>query len=339
MLKTLEQLNQEFISEFVSGQPAAPPETSNLYEKWFAEVVEELETQPAPAQIQQPLQQWQVQPQPARPQPRPAQAQIQPQPVQPPQDSAQVRPLPVQTPPDSEQVQPRPAQPPPAPERYEAPPLTDIGFGAATGEPDRQALAKTRALPQTNTSEITKNKKKNTGKKASDIIFYSVVAFLLIAILLFSGQGNSGFRLFGYSGFVVLGGSMEKEIPQGSLVITRKIDPEEIKLGDDITFVRKDNATVTHRVVDIIDNYEDSGNRVFQTQGLANPDPDPDPVFEGNVIGVVKHSVPRIGFLLSYISDNIGIICIILGGILAAVAIGKILLGKREKKAGVLATA
>jgi len=177
------------------------------------------------------------------------------------------------------------------------------------------------------------DKKKVFAKRMSDVIFYALIAFILITTLLYSGKSNNGFHLFGYSGFTVLTGSMQREIPQGSLVITKEVDPKEIKIGDDITFIRSDSATVTHRVVDIYENYEESGELAFLTQGLENLEPDPDVVFEGNIIGVVKFSIPELGFFLTYVADNIGLVFILLGGILVAtIAFSKILSTNRKEK-------
>ena len=176
-------------------------------------------------------------------------------------------------------------------------------------------------------------RKKSKGRLVGDILFYTVVVLILLATLVFHGKTNETFQLFDYSAFTVLTGSMEREIPQGSLVITKMVDPGSIMVGDDITFVRSDNATVTHRVIDIVENYEDSGERGFETKGIANPDPDPDIVYAGNLVGVVKLTVPELGFALKYISENIGLVFALLGGVLVtAIAISKIF--SKPKKTG-----
>ncbi|MCL2112039.1 MAG: signal peptidase I [Clostridiales bacterium] len=165
-------------------------------------------------------------------------------------------------------------------------------------------------------------------RRASDIIFYAVIALILVAALLYSGKTNDAYHLFGYSGFTVLSGSMQREIPQGSLVITKQVVPRDIKVGDDITFVRSDNTTVTHRVVAIIRDFEETGRTVFQTQGLENAEPDEEYVHAGNVIGVVKHTIPNLGFLLAYVSENIGLVLLMLGGVLiATIMIGRLSCG------------
>jgi len=175
--------------------------------------------------------------------------------------------------------------------------------------------------------------KMSIGKKASDVLFFVVIALVLIVTLVFGGKAHESFHLMGYSGFTVLSGSMQREIPEGSLVITKNVDPAVIKVGDDITFMEDDHVTITHRVVSIIEDYEGSGSRAFQTQGLENPEPDRDVVYEGNVIGLVKLSIPGLGFTLNYASEHIGIIFAILGGILVAtIALSKVLSSRREER-------
>jgi len=162
-------------------------------------------------------------------------------------------------------------------------------------------------------------------KHLPDVLFYVVIAFIIITTLIFGGKTHDGVQLFGYSGFTVLSGSMQREIPEGSLVITKNVDADTIEIGDDITFIRSDNATVTHRVVNIIEGYSENGNRGFQTKGVENPDPDREIVHAGNVIGIVKFSIPELGYMLSYVSEHIVIVFAILGGILvAAIALGKV---------------
>ena len=71
----------------------------------------------------------------------------------------------------------------------------------------------------------------------------------------------------------IVSGSMESEIPEGSYILIKKIDPEQIKKGDVITFYSTDYMIYglpnTHRVVEepilTEDGYE------FVTRGDANP--------------------------------------------------------------------
>ena len=55
-------------------------------------------------------------------------------------------------------------------------------------------------------------------------------------------------RLFGYTPYAVLSGSMEPEYPVGSLILVHSVDPGALQPGDDVTFYRSDGAVVTHQV-------------------------------------------------------------------------------------------
>ena len=84
---------------------------------------------------------------------------------------------------------------------------------------------------------------------------------------------------------------MQAEIPKGSLVIAQQVDPKTLQIGDDITFMANPTTTVTHRIIGIIEDYEDTGQRAFQTQGIMNDEPDAQPVPAVNVVGkVIFHS-------------------------------------------------
>jgi len=56
----------------------------------------------------------------------------------------------------------------------------------------------------------------------------------------------------GYKPFIVLSGSMEPTISTGDLVLTKEVAPEQINIGDIITFRVEGNTMVTHRVTDIV---------------------------------------------------------------------------------------
>ena len=181
-----------------------------------------------------------------------------------------------------------------------------------------------------------KPKKKRIVKLVLDILFYTVIGSILIATLVFGGKSTSWPNLFGYSGFHVVSSSMQPEIPQDSLVITKKVvDADSIQLGDDITFIRNDNDIVTHRVINIIENYDDSGIRGFKTWGIDNLEPDPTVVRAGDVIGVVELSIPKLGAVLASISENIGVVFLFLGVIAAMAIVAKKLFAgvKKEKPA------
>ena len=59
----------------------------------------------------------------------------------------------------------------------------------------------------------------------------------------------AGVRLVGLTPYAVLSGSMEPELPVGSLVYVRAVDPSEVVVGDTITFKLESGTLVTHGTV------------------------------------------------------------------------------------------
>ena len=113
-------------------------------------------------------------------------------------------------------------------------------------------------------------------------------------------------RVMGNDIYAVMSGSMEPYYHVGSVVIVDKhITPEEIEVGDPITFRKGDNAIATHRVIKI--NEE---TREFKTKGDANEVEDLAPVSFDSVIGKAGMSVPMIGYIPLYMRTKKGMFCI-----------------------------
>lgn len=142
------------------------------------------------------------------------------------------------------------------------------------------------------------------------VVLALILAFVLISKLCFNIEMKA-----------VMTGSMEPEIPVGSLVIIKPVPYEDINTGDDITFVRDSNLTlVTHRVI-----AKDDETHYITTQGIANNSPDK-PTSFANVVGKVVLHIKYIGYLVIWTSTLKGkIIC---GIIIAALVAFSILISK-----------
>jgi len=139
------------------------------------------------------------------------------------------------------------------------------------------------------------------------VMFYIVLALVIILTLVFTGLNSNGLpRDFaGYSAMLVLTRSMQSEIPQGSIVITQHVDPNTLEIGDDITFLRSEYTTFTHRIIDIIENFdEETGERGFQTKGIENLEPDVEIVIARNIVGKVIYHNLTIGRFFGFIRGN-----------------------------------
>lgn len=170
-----------------------------------------------------------------------------------------------------------------------------------------------------NQNETQENNSKKRGNAASvlarsvGIIF--IVAVILVLIPIYVP------RILGQQAFTVISGSMEPEIPIGSLVIVKDTDPAGILTGDIIAFYRSDTV-VTHRVVE---NQTEEGQ--FITKGDANEQPDVNPVPYSDLIGVMVRQFKGLGSFLAFFSTiggKIALIVMVILGILLQLAAAKL---------------
>ncbi|MEL7977240.1 signal peptidase I [Isoptericola sp. F-RaC21] len=103
-------------------------------------------------------------------------------------------------------------------------------------------------------------------------------------------------KLVGGIPLTILSGSMEPNLPVGSLAVVRPVDAAEIRIGDILTYLPNpdDPTAITHRVI-AVDHHQDD-TRTFTVQGDANATAD-DPVQEYQVRGRVWYAVPWLGYV------------------------------------------
>lgn len=136
------------------------------------------------------------------------------------------------------------------------------------------------------------------------------VSNALIVILLVLVVAFAGVRLVGLTPYAVLSGSMEPELPVGSLIYVREVDPATIQPGDAVTFEKSSGSIVTHEAYEI--DY-DAG--LIYTQGINNRSEDGtilhdgEPVAFTRVIGVPVVCVPLLGYVNALITTPPGIAC------------------------------
>ena len=145
-------------------------------------------------------------------------------------------------------------------------------------------------------------------------IFLILVFSLIIARLFFGIQINA-----------VATGSMEPDLPVGSLIFVKSVNYEDIAIGDDITFAKGDGSVlVTHRVID-----KSEQKKTLTTQGIANNVAD-SPISYNDVIGKVFFSIPFIGYIVLFINTLMGKIACIF--IVIAIILVTILTSLKDKR-------
>ncbi len=143
-------------------------------------------------------------------------------------------------------------------------------------------------------------------KKIWNFVSWLVIAAVVILAILLAGV-----RLIGFTPYTVLSGSMEPAYPVGSLIYVRSAVPEDVAVGDAITFVlNEDLAVATHRVIEI-----DTENRYFYTKGDANDVADGSPVLFDNLVGKPVFCIPKLGYFSAWLTNPPGTYIAICGGV------------------------
>ncbi|MDR2712439.1 MAG: signal peptidase I [Clostridiales bacterium] len=160
------------------------------------------------------------------------------------------------------------------------------------------------------TDEARAAKHPPKGAVIKSAIFYSLLLIMVMLAFFYSGNREPGKRFGPFAYNTVLTPSMNSVYPQGSLITSWAIRPDEyltagLEDGTDIVFILEDGKVIVHRIIEIMEDYEGSGRRAFRTQGVDNPSPDPWITIDANVIGRVTWHVPIVGDVLAIIADNI----------------------------------
>ncbi|MBR4261802.1 MAG: signal peptidase I [Bacilli bacterium] len=103
-----------------------------------------------------------------------------------------------------------------------------------------------------------------------------IILLIILSIVIFQRVTHNKLALGNYYIFEIISGSMEPVYKAGDVIIVKKCDYESIEVGDDITYLGKENnlkdLIVTHRV---IEKFEYEGKLKLKTKGINNDVEDP----------------------------------------------------------------
>ncbi|MGO4255705.1 signal peptidase I [Marmoricola sp. RAF53] len=145
--------------------------------------------------------------------------------------------------------------------------------------------------------------------------------------------------LFGFSRYVITGGSMTGTYDKGSVVFEKPVAVEDLKVGDVITYLPPADSgvptLVTHRVVKM--EPAAGGGTLFTTKGDANPKQDP---WHFRLVDteqpVVQFAVPRAGWIFIALADR-EVRMLVIGlpaALIALGALGQLVAAMRERRRG-----
>lgn len=134
---------------------------------------------------------------------------------------------------------------------------------------------------------------KKVIKIVAKILYQILVVLCLIvaAVIILQKVTASNKSIAGYRIFRVITGSMEPEYDIGQVVISKEVDPNSIKVGDDIvylgTYGEYSGKIIMHSVVGI--DKDANGNLNFHAKGLHSSSVEDPQIKESQIYGVVKY--------------------------------------------------
>ena len=160
--------------------------------------------------------------------------------------------------------------------------------------------------------KVVKRKKK--FKKISSIVSYILIILLMIIASFFilyvicgkiaekRGE-NPPFGLY-----TIISPSMTPKIKVYDVVFVKKINTNDLKVNDVITFYSTNSffggTPITHRIIEIVD-VPDVG-KMYRVKGDANEIADDEKVYPNNVIGKVMFEIPQLGRLQYFLASRTG---------------------------------
>lgn len=167
--------------------------------------------------------------------------------------------------------------------------------------------------PQFRQSAPQKFERKRRYMNKTAKIIWKIVTWVLVGIVAVFAIGLVGVRIIGIQPYTILSGSMEPEYQVGSLIYVKKVDYKTIEPGDVITFMIDQDTVVTHRVVEVVPDENDSTVLRYKTKGDANDVEDGSLVHYMNVIGSPIFTVPGMGYIANFVQKPPGLYFTIAG--------------------------
>ena len=146
-------------------------------------------------------------------------------------------------------------------------------------------------------------------KAIYNVVRYVLMAAIicLLAIILTQRLSNNEKAVAGLRIFNVVTESMVPEYLVGDTILVKTVNPEELKVGDDVTYLGEKESfaglIVTHRIIEKEKN-EDGSYRIV-TKGIANPREDPE-ITDKQIYGKVLYKIKSISYINSVIGNLYG---------------------------------
>lgn len=181
---------------------------------------------------------------------------------------------------------------------------------------------------------------KKIGKIIKTIFNVAITVFVLLFLLIVCLQrfSNNEITFLGYRMFSVASSSMAPDYNIGDVLIVKKTEPDQIKVGDSISYYGKVGSfagkVITHQVIKIDKDVDK--NLVFHTKGISNLVEDP-LVYADQIYGVVVHRSKVLSFIYRTVNTKYGMFIFIVIPIFYIIGSEMLafLLEKEEERRGI----
>ena len=138
-----------------------------------------------------------------------------------------------------------------------------------------------------------------TAKKICNIASTCLLILVVIMVILLVGV-----RLIGLTPYTVLSGSMEPNYHVGSIIYLSKVTPENMKIGDPVTYDTQ-GITVTHLIIEV--KNDPAHGILYKTQGDANNTADNGYIAPSQIRGKPVFTIPLLGYVANFVQNPPGI--------------------------------
>ena len=172
---------------------------------------------------------------------------------------------------------------------------------------------------------MARKRKETIFTKITFVSHFVLRAFLIALLCLLLGFGLIVFVYLGdmlvkgesplFSAYVIVSPSMVPTIKIDDAIVVKRVDNDNYKVGDIITFASKDSnyegLAVTHRIVE--KHKLDDNTSVYTTKGDNNQVIDPVSVKTDAIYGKVLFKVPKVGKIQEFFSHPANYLVCLLG--------------------------
>ncbi|MCK4552089.1 MAG: signal peptidase I [Tenericutes bacterium] len=181
---------------------------------------------------------------------------------------------------------------------------------------------------------------KKAMNKIKGLLFYLIILIFSLYIIIEAFFPDQTVKIFGFKPYVVVTQSMEPEINVFDLVVDKKTDINNLKVGDIITFrvdidYDGDLDVVTHYIYDFYNDSVTGELKIRTHRHFENPDdvyPDPWSITNEGILGQYMFHIPKLGYVVEFIKSPFGIVTLIFNIAIIATIVYVIKKGKNENE-------